>query len=289
MPSVTSKNKPRLSFDAIGTQWSIETSKPIDDATQTLIMQRIDDFDRTYSRFRDDSLVNEIAQKAGEYDFPTDVEKLIAAYKKLYDATDGAVSPLVGNALVEAGYDKQYSLRAGTVHVVPTWDDMMAWNGTRVTVHQPATLDFGAAGKGYLVDLIGELLERSGHEDYTIDASGDIRTRGVSETIGLENPYDPESVIGTMQVRDASICASAINRRAWGEWHHIIDPSTGKPVSDIAATWVSAATTIEADGLATALFFVGPEVLQSWDFQFVRLFADGRIEHSPTFVGELFT
>jgi thiamine biosynthesis lipoprotein len=277
-----------MKFEAIGTQWLIETDEPLDDAVREMIRQRIDEFDQTYSRFRDDSTVAKISEKAGEYDFPTDVEKLVGLYEKLYDVTDGALSPLVGDALVQAGYDKNYSLRPGTVNEIPKWDDVMQWHGTHVTISRPATLDFGAAGKGYLIDIVGELLEKNGHTKYVIDASGDIRTRGMQETIGLENPYDPELVIGAIRIENASLCASATNRRAWGEWHHVIDARTGKPVSDVVATWVTAATTIEADGLATALFFVEPDRLSEWEFEYVRLFADGRIEHSPRFVGELF-
>ena len=88
-------------FDAIGTRWSIDTGRPVEAALREIIERRIEGFDRTYSRFRDDSLVAKIAEKSGEYDFPADVEKLIRFYRELYDATDGAVSPLVGNALVE--------------------------------------------------------------------------------------------------------------------------------------------------------------------------------------------
>ena len=285
---MTSPNKHSLKFEAIGTWWSIETAKSIDSKLEKRIMQRIDEFDKTYSRFRVDSLVSKIADRAGEYDFPFDAEKLVDLYRKLYEVTDGSVSPLVGGALADAGYDKQYSLIPGVIRAVPEWDEVMSWNGTHATISQAVTLDFGAAGKGYLVDIIGELLEQDGYTEYVIDASGDVKVRGVSEIIGLENPHDSESVIGTMQVVNASLCASATNRRAWGQWHHIINAHTGKPVSDVIATWVSASSTLEADGLATALFFVDPSRLQKWDFSHVRLLADGRIEHSPNFVGELF-
>ena len=291
MPLATSKNKPshKWHFEAIGTEWSVETDRLISDNTRDGITQRITEFDRTYSRFREDSIVTEISQKIGEYDFPTDAEKLVTFYKKLYDVTNGAVSPLVGNALVEAGYDKDYSLRPGTVNEIPKWDDAMEWRGTHVITKQTVVLDFGAAGKGYLIDIISELLEHDGHEMYVVDASGDIRTRGIRETIGLENPYDAEMVIGATVIENGSFCASATNRRAWGEWHHVIDSRTAKPVSDVVATWVSTQTTMEADGLATALFFADADKLALWDFHSVRLMANGRIEHSPGFVGELFT
>lgn len=292
MPSTTSKTKPKHSwrFEALGTQWQIETEQPLDDTIKAKITARIEMFDKTYSRFRDDSLVAEIAAKAGTYQFPDDVDDLITFYKVLYDMTDGAVSPLVGGTLEQAGYDKQYSLiPEHVVDPAPSWETVMTWQGNRVTTTRPLVLDFGAAGKGYMNDIVSELLEQAGHKAYVVDASGDVKVCGQEEVIGLENPYDPASVVGIMSVTNASLCASAINRRSWaGDWHHVIDPRTATPVSNVVATWVVAPTTMIADGLATALFFVPASVLTDWQFEYVRLHANGNIEHSPGFVGELY-
>lgn len=289
MPSTISKTKPRhkWQFDAIGTSWSIETALPLG-SEKAAITERIESFDRIYSRFRDDSLVSQIAKKAGEFEFPGDAKELFDLYRKLYDTTGGAVSPLVGQALSDAGYDKNYSLKARRVEVAPRWDKVLEWNGKKLTTKKPVLLDFGAAGKGYLIDIVGELLEQSGHADYVIDASGDIRARGNKEMVGLENPYDQTMVIGTVPIENASLCASATNRRVWGKWHHVIDPRTAMSVTDVVATWIITKSTIEADGLATALFFVSADKLGEWDFHYVRLMADGSVERSDDFVGELY-
>lgn len=291
MPSKTSKTKQRHNwqFEALGTQWHIETTQPLDVVIKTKITARIAVFDKTYSRFRHDSLVTRLATAAGTYSFPDDARDLIDFYKQLYHVTGGAVSPLVGTMLEQAGYDKQYSLIPGQVEPVPVWEATMTWQGSQVTTTQPVMLDFGAAGKGYMNDLVGELLEQAGYDAYVIDASGDMRVRGVRETIGLENPYDSTTVIGAVELTNASLCASAINRRAWANgWHHIVDPRTRRPVDEIVATWVIAPTTIVADGLATALFFVSASALAAWDFEYIRLYANGTIERSAGFVGELY-
>lgn len=289
MPSMTfrTKQKHRWQFDAIGTRWVIETYSPID-GVKDLILDRIEQFERVYSRFRDDSLVSDASNQSGVFVFPPDVKEFIAFYRHLYDVTHGAVSPLVGDALVAAGYDKRYSLRPRSAVKIPAWDEVMTWRDNEVTTTRPLVLDFGAAGKGYLVDLIAGMIEKDGVKEYVIDASGDIRMRGSQEVIGLENPYDAKSVLGTIQVQDASLCASATNRRAWGDWHHIIDPRTAAPVRDVVATWVVAPTTLIADGLATALFFVSADELTQWKFSYLRLFTDGRVERSDNFMGELY-
>lgn len=281
---------PALSFDAIGTKWVIETPNELADGLRQKVMDRIEKFDLTYSRFRDDSLAAKLRQP-GTHEFPDDATELMRFYKQLYDATGGSVTPLVGEALEHAGYDASYSLqpKAGELNI-PKWDDVMTWSDSKVAVKQPIVLDVGAAGKGYLVDIIAGILEGQGIGEYVIDASGDIRHRGKTvEKIGLENPDDTTRVLGVAELQNTSLCASASNRRKWGDWHHIIDARTGKPANEVVATWVVAESTMLADGLATALFFVPPSELEDWEFQAVRLLGDGRIEKTPNFVGQLFT
>ncbi len=280
----------RHEFEAIGTQWSIETTHVLTRAIIDEIDARIELFDQTYSRFRSDSTATKL-RRPGHYEFPADSQMLLELYRELHDVTDGAVTPLIGEALEQAGYDANYSLVQKTQpKKIPEWDDVMVWDKTRVTVKQPIVFDVGAAGKGYLVDLIAEILTSHNIDQYVIDASGDVRHHGVSpEHIGLENPFNIAEVVGVATLQNASLCASASNRRAWGdEWHHIIDPRTSQPVRDVVATWVVADSTMVADGLATALFFVPPTVLASWEFQAVRMFSDGRVEYTSDFVGELF-
>ncbi|HEX6258505.1 MAG TPA: FAD:protein FMN transferase [Candidatus Saccharimonadales bacterium] len=278
-------------FEAIGTQWQIETPAELAADCKATIMRRITDFDRTYSRFRPDSLVAAAAKRAGTYVFPPDALPLFRLYQQLYVATNGEVTPLVGGMLEQAGYAADYSLeQKAPPQSPPKLEQVVAFNGVEVTLQQPAVLDFGAAGKGYLADLVGEALCAEGISSYVIDASGDIVISGDAERIGLEHPKKPGEVIGVAEVANGSICGSAINRRAWGDGlHHIMSPSRQAPANEVLATWVVAASGLLADGLATALFFVGPHTLHKhFDFTFVRILHNGSIEYSPNFKGELF-
>ncbi len=281
--------KPSYRFAALGTEWVIETADELPAELKNEIGKWLDEFDRTYSRFRDDSLVNSLANAAGKYAFPDSAIEIIGFYQKLYDITDGKVTPLIGRTLESAGYDKTYSLKPGPVRRTPTWKEVMKWQGSQVVTTTPLVLDIGAAGKGYAVDGVTSLLDRFNVSEYVVDASGDIRHHGTGvERIGLENPSDMSKVIGVVELQNASLCASASNRRAWGDWHHIVDPTSNLPVRDIIATWVVSETAMIADGLATALFFVGPEKLSQWQFQYVRMYANGRVEYSSDLKGELF-
>lgn len=257
------------------------------------ILDRIEVFDRTWSRFRDDSLVSRIAVEPGVWLLPDDAPPLFELYRRLYDATDAALSPLVGGALESLGYDRAYSLRAsGTPAAVPRWQDAIAWDGRALTTMRPVGLDIGAAGKGHLVDIVSGMLAAAGHEEFIVDGSGDIRHRGPTVVrVGLEHPLDATRVIGIANVGEGAICSSATNRRAWGDGlHHVIDATTGRPTRAIIATWAIATTALEADGLATALFFADPARLaETFDFSYVRMHSTGRVEFSPHLDGELFS
>jgi len=282
---------PSEQFNAIGAPWQIDTAQPLGAEIEAAIAERIEQFDRTYSRFREDSLVSMISRTPGTYTFPADAPPLFELYRRLYDTTDGAMSPLIGRALEELGYDRNYSLTpSGTRTRVPEWHEAISWNGTELTTFAPAMLDVGAAGKGYLVDLVAEVLGEYGVDAATVDASGDILHRGSNELrVALEHPLDSSKAIGVVSVRDQAICASAPNRREWAGLHHILDARTGLPTDRIIATWAIASTALEADGLATVLFFAEPEALTAdFDFQWVRMFSTGRVEYSPDINGELF-
>lgn len=281
-----------LVFDAIGTRWQIDSATPCDPGLTGAILDRIAVFDQTWSRFRTDSVVADIARSAGSRDLGVDAPALFALYRRLADATDGAVSPFVGDALNRLGYDAAYTLRDSDEprSAAPRWDDIARLDGTVLHTTDPVTVDIGAAGKGYLVDLVAGLLSAAGHSAFTVDASGDIAHRGAPIRVALEHPYDPSRAIGVVTLTGGALCASATNRRAWGAGlHHVLDGRTGSPVDEVVATWALAPDAVIADGVATALFFASPAALAAgFGAEGVRMFTDGRIERSPGFPGELF-
>jgi thiamine biosynthesis lipoprotein len=278
-------------FEAIGTSWHIETKQQLTNIIVSEINALVESFDTTYSRFRADSLVTKLSQHAGTYTFPENVIPLMRFYRKLYEITDGRMTPLIGSMLEKAGYDATYSFKASEQVPLAGWDEVMQWKNTIVTTARPITLDIGAAGKGYLIDSIALLLDNHHITEYAIDASGDISCKGTSEhIIGLEHPNNPQKVIGTVRIQNQSICASAVNRRKWGNgMHHIFDPTTKAPTREIIATWVIAQDAMTADGLATALFFTDPAKLAAhYNFQYVRMRHDGSVQYSAHLNGELY-
>jgi FAD:protein FMN transferase len=282
-----------LSFSAIGTKWVIDCFQSFSEKKEVekVIKYRIEEFDKTYSRFRRDSLVWSISKKEGVWEFPKDSKKLFNFYEKLYKLTEGKFTPLIGNTLIQAGYDEKYSLIPGELKPVPEIKQVYSFNYPNLTIKKPFMLDFGALGKGYLIDIISGLLKEQNVKSFCIDAGGDIFCHNLKKSarIGLENPINLKQVIGVVEINNMSICSSAGNRRRWGNYHHIMDPVTLSSSNKILSTWVLAKDTITADGLATALFLTEPEKLIShFNFEFLILYPDFKIKRTKGFKAELF-
>ncbi|MFW0792469.1 FAD:protein FMN transferase [Gordonia sp. CPCC 205515] len=251
-------------FTALGTQWTITTPEPLRDKVTEAIRTELERIDVTWSRFRDDSMVAEMARRPGRYPISAADQPLIDWYRRLYEVTEGAVSPFVGQTLADAGYDAAYSLRpAATISVVPSWESVLAGHASALDVRSPVLIDVGAAGKGFAVDRVAGIVADHASE-FIVDGSGDMVFSGCSDPVrvALEHPQDPTMAIGVVEMREGAICASASNRRAWADWHHIVDPRSSSPTWNVLATWVLAPTTMVADGLATALFFTSDSVLR---------------------------
>lgn len=284
-------------FEAIGTSWIINITTPLTPQSKKnildLIEKRIMQFDKTYSRFRKDSVITKISRKKGTYRMPPDAKKLFSLYKNLYDATEHALTPLIGQTMSESGYDADYSLTPQHLTKLPTWEDVIEYKYPNLSVKKPILLDFGAAGKGYLVDIIAELIKKNGITDFYINAGGDILHSDLANKpikVGLEHPKDLSKVIGVAVIANQSICASSGNRRDWGKFHHIINPHTLSSPRNILCSWVIADSAILADGLATSLFLTsGKKLKTKFNFEYVVLQNDLTYEASSNFPAELYT
>lgn len=280
-------------FDGIGTGWEISTPVPLSLELCSSLLAEVERYDSTWSRFREDSLVTRMSVEAGQYRLPPEAAGLAGLYRQLYTLSGGAMTPLIGESLERLGYDPQYSLRPrGEAAPPPDWDAVLEWHGTSLRTTAPVVLDIGAAGKGQLVDLLAGVLRSHGVPDFFIDASGDLLNgAGEPVQVALEHPYDSARAIGTVPLGSGALCASASNRRAWGDGlHHVLDGTTGAPVRTVVATWALADSTMEADALATALFLVpAADLEQHFGFSWLKVFSNGSAEYSAEFEGALFT
>lgn len=280
-------------------------------------------YEHTLSRFREDSLVAAMrrATHGGSFDFPDWAGGLFDLYDALHEASDGAIDPCVGEDLTRLGYGPAYTFAAqpnaraytGAVHGRATWHGSVERHGCTLITRGPVSLDFGACGKGYAVDLIAALLcnggcnternternadhhagpntNRAADRALVIDAGGDLLVhlgqspdQPVPLRVALEHPSDSTQAVGVAEIMDGALCASAPSRRHWGEQsgmrlHHLLNAIDGMPADSVAAAWAyvpqqAAFPCATADGLATALFVTPPDRLRA-RFRFECAFID---------------
>lgn len=136
-------------------------------------------------------------------------------------------------------------------------------------------LDFNSIAKGYTVDLLAALVERSGAENYLVDIGGEVRCRGVNAQgnpwrIGVETPFDGnmsngEYVQKRIRMTSGGLATSGNYRRFYldetgNKVAHTIDPRTGRSaLSRLLSVTVAAATCAEADALGTMFLALGAD------------------------------
>ena len=118
--------------------------------------------------------------------------------------------------------------------------------------------------KGWSVDRGGELLERHGIANYSINAGGDIRMRGAALPedrwrTGIQHPLHQDRIAAIVESNDLALATSGTYVR--GE--HILDPHSGSPPSGLLSVTITGDDLATVDAYATAAFAMG-EIAPQW-------------------------
>lgn len=188
------------------------------------------------------------------------LECLVIA-RHMFDLTGGVFDVSIGTGLPSLDIDADEFLVRATR------------DGVRV--------DLGGIGKGYAVDLVGELLEEWGLDQSLIHG-------GFSSVLALEppggsdgwpltmsDPTMPSRVLIRRSMRQTALGASGVRKK-----DHIVDPTTGLPVRGRLASWAAVprpgaarggasaeigrriAAAAVTDALTTALMMLEPEDIE---------------------------
>lgn len=133
-------------------------------------------------------------------------------------------------------------------------------------------IDVNGIAQGYSVDILSELLEKKGIDNYMVEIGGEIRMKGRKQPgnermkIGIESPVDnPFAVpqLKTIVMPDSGAITTSGSYRKFYESNgkritHIIDPRTGNSVqNELISVTVFAKDAITADAYDNALMVMG--------------------------------
>lgn len=251
-------------FDSIGSRFWIERldGKPVSRALQAKITQYAERFDNDYSRFKNTSLVAQLAKKGVLADPPAELINMLRHSKEAYQASEGAFNITVGPALHAMGYGEP---QHGGVSLANPWEHI-TWDTHQVTVPKGLMLDFGGFGKGWMIDVMANMLHGAGYPEFIVNGGGDLYVQSaVPVSFTLEDPHRPGKALGSVDITKGALAGSDTVKRAWqrhnNRKHHIVDPVTNDSSNTgITGIYVVASTALIADTMATALI-LRPDLL----------------------------
>ena len=237
------------------------------DAARAAVERVLDEVDRTYSRFRDDSELMELNASAGrERRVSPLMARALGGALEAAQRTGGAVDPTVGRAMKVIGYDGDFGRISGTsrnlelrVAPVPGWSTIaLDARAQSVRIRPGVELDLGSTGKGLAADLAAEAaLAAAGPEaGVLVSLGGDITTAGRA----------PE---GGVAIEHGALATSSTTVRRWRSSdgvtvHHIVDPRTGLAAESVWRTATVVAATCEAANAASTAAIVLGEAAPEW-------------------------
>lgn len=215
---------------------------------------------------------------------PNIVKKLLEQQTLLQKKTDGLFCPKIGALTTLWRAAKSASSIPGKLELKQALkkvnQTVITSSSGFVQVQGQSGIDVGGIGKGLLADLAIDFLHTRSIKEARVAASGDLRFLGHnSSEVSIEHPRK-DSYLTTLKVPpNFAISTSGDYRNNWKvngkNYHHLIDPRTGLPGIENMQVSVIAPTAVQADALASALFFTNPDEASKLVKNFANVFVLG--------------
>ncbi len=234
-------------------------------------MQRVED---AYSPYLAESELSRLNERAGSgwVDVSAELFELLEKSRYASQITGGAFD--ITYASVGRYYDYRKGTRpddelvAAAIKAINYRYVELDANTRSVRFAQPEVyVDLGGIAKGYAVDRCIEIMLDAGIEQGSVSAGGDSRIlgdrRGKPWTVGVRDPRREGVMVAILPLTDTAVSTSGDYERFFDEdgvrYHHILDPSTGKPARDSWSVTILGAETAFTDALSTSVFVLGPD------------------------------
>ena len=276
----------RVDFDAIGTTASVVATTPGDLITARRVLEaELDRIDVTCSRFRDDAEISLVHRASGQPVWVSeDLFEAIDVSVSAAEVTSGLVDPTVGAALIENGYDRDFAevvegsrSRPPVPRAAPGWRSVVLdRHSNTVRIPEGCVLDLGATAKALAVDRAAAAAVGVCSSGVLLSVGGDLAVCGAAPAGGwsvriADSHDEADSPAGEgpcVAVYDGALATSSLTVRRWtqaGEaQHHIVDPATGRPATEVWRTVsVAASSCVGANTASTAAVLMG-EAAPAW-------------------------
>ena len=257
------------------------------------VEDRLREINRQMSHYQPDSELSRFNRAPAKVPFKISAEfaRVVRFSLELHRRSHGAFDPTLGPLINLWGFGEQGGPRAapadndlravlkrtGCRHLTITADDELVKDIPELA------LNLSAVAKGFGVDEIARVLRSHGFTNTYVSIAGEVlalgqNASGTNWQIGIAAPLphwtenDPMAVVLSVSNRAISTSGDYQKFLIDEQGHrlcHILDPKTGRPVQhNLGSVSVVAPDSMTADGLATALFVLGPKgglrLIESW-------------------------
>jgi len=209
-------------------------------------------------------------------ELPVELIKVLRLAMEIAEQSDGAfdptIFPLISLWNFDSGGELPYEEEILAARNMVDYRLVKIDSQGAVELPSGYGFDLGGIAKGAVVDQIADYLKEEGYENFLIDAGGDILLSGLKRgkepwSIGIRHPRSRDRLIGLLHLGGAGESRAVVTSGDYERYfeygdkryHHILDPHSGYPAESSISVTVIAATCARADGLATAVFVLGPD------------------------------
>ena len=236
------------------------------------VMDEMRRIDRTMSIYKEDSDVSLVNRKAAEEPVTISAELfgLITRSLQMSELTGGAFDITYASAgqlydfrrkIKPSEKDLAKALPAISYHHILLDRKRSTIKFSQVGVR----IDLGGIAKGHAVDRCIALLQARGIKQAIVTAGGDSRIIGDHHgrpwIVGIRDPRQEAKVVAALPLSDAAISTSGDYERYFEangvRYHHIINPTNGRPVNGVRSVTVVGSDSTTMDALSTSVFVIG--------------------------------
>ena len=241
--------------------------------------ERVEELNRVYSDYDPDSELSRLCHREtpGEtVPVSRDLWRVLAGARDLAERSGGAFDVTIG-PVVNLWRRARRRGELPSEELLGEAMGRVGWRRMQLVAEQQAVrlelsgmrLDLGGIAKGVAVDAALEVLKKHGIESALVAASGDIGASGAPpgrqgwrvEVMALDAPDAPPPREVWLRDSAVSTAGDTFQRLELGgvRHSHIVDPRTGRAVTDHSLNTVLGPDCTTTDGLETTLAVLGPD------------------------------
>lgn len=262
-----------------GTFYHIIYEYPGSEDLQSLILDKMNEFDLSLSTYKPQSVISRVNNNDSTVVLDSYFLTVYNKSREVSDRTEGAFDMTVAPLVNAWGFGFKNKLDPDSIPVdslleLVGYKKVHLIDGKLLKDDPRIMFDASAIAKGYGVDVVADFLESKGVENYMVEIGGEIRAKGKNNKgkiwrVGIDKPIDDPSSLSreiqdVIELGKGAMATSGNYRQFYikdgKKYAHTIDPRLGYPVQhSLLSASVIAPDCMTADAYATAFMVLGLE------------------------------